>query len=235
MASRELKDTHEAHYFAPSAPPPVEKDEGVRDMFPLAPFVISGGRNTERYYFIHVNDLSVKHKFNIRPKYFGDESAYMDVFPQRIKEILRKNADAKIFCVFDMDTIYKYGMMGRHKEFVASLGKEIESGQVVLCDSMPSFEFWLLLHFVDYNGLLKNYSEVSQELAPYIKPYFEESTKALKKLLKSEKYLQDSNWVRRLLDEGRIEQAVERAKACLYRALEKEDQHSYSNVFKIFE
>ena len=235
MASRELKDTHEAHYFAPSAPPPVEKDEGVRDMFPLAPFVISGGRNTERYYFIHVNDLSVKHKFNIRPKYFGDESAYMDVFPQRIEEILRKNADAKIFCVFDMDTIYKYGMMGRHKEFVASLGKEIASGQVVLCDSMPSFEFWLLLHFVDYNGLLKNYSEVSQELAPYIKPYFEESTKALKKLLKSEKYLQDSNWVRRLLDEGRIEQAVERAKACLYRALEKEDQHSYSNVFKIFE
>ena len=235
MASRELKDTHEAHYFAPSAPPPVEKDKGVRDMFPLAPFVISGGRNTERYYFIHVNDLSVKHKFNIRPKYFGDESAYMDVFPQRIEEILRKNADAKIFCVFDMDTVYKYGMMGRHKEFVASLGKEIESGQVVLCDSMPSFEFWLLLHFVDYNGLLKNYSEVSQELAPYIKPYFEESTKALKKLLKSEKYLQDSNWVRRLLDEGRLEQAVERAKACLSRALEKEDQHSYSNVFKIFE
>ena len=235
MASRELKDTHEAHYFAPSAPPPVKKDEGVRDMFPLAPFVISGGRNTERYYFIHVNDLSVKHKFNIRPKYFGDESAYMDVFPQRIKEILRKNADAKIFCVFDMDTVYKYGMMGRHKEFVASLGKEIESGQVVLCDSMPSFEFWLLLHFVDYNGLLKNYSEVSQELAPYIKPYFEESTKALKKLLKSEKYLQDYNWVRRLLDEGRLEQAVERAKACLSRALEEEDQHSYSNVFKIFE
>lgn len=235
MASRELKDTYEAHYFAPSATSPEEKDEGIRDMFPLAPFVISGGRNTERYYFVHVNDLSARYKFNIRPKYFGDESAYMDVFPQRIKDILRKNAGAKIFCVFDMDTVYKYGMMDKHKEFVASLSKEIKSGQVVLCDSMPSFEFWLLLHFVDYEGLLKNYSEVSQELAPYIKPYFEDSTKNLKKLLKSEKYLQDSNWVRRMLDEGRLEQAVERAKVCLSRALKEEGQHSYSNVFKIFE
>ena len=77
-------------------------------MFPLAPFIVSGGRNTERYYFVHVNDLSIKYRFNIRPKYFGDESAYTEVFPLRIKEILSKNTDAKIFCVFDMDTIYKY-------------------------------------------------------------------------------------------------------------------------------
>ena len=123
----------------------------------------------------------------------------------------------------------------KHKAFVASLKTEIENGQVVLCDSMPSFEFWLLLHFVDYEGLLKDYSKVSQVLAPYIKPYFEDSTKGLKKLLKSEKYLQDSTWVKRLLEEGRIEQAVERAKECLARAMEKEELHSYSNVFKIFE
>lgn len=208
MGNRELKVSDKAHYFTPTELPSIESDDGTRDMFPLAPFVVSGGRNTERYYFVHVNDLSEKYKFNIRPKYFGDESAYTEVFPQRIKEILSKNADAKIFCVFDMDTVYKHNLQGKHKLFVASLQSEIASGQVVLCDSMPSFEFWLLLHFVDYEGLLKDYPEVSQELAQYIKPYFEDSTKGLKKLLKSEKYLHDSIWVERLLKEGRIEQAL---------------------------
>ncbi|MCS2793805.1 RloB family protein [Bacteroides faecis] len=234
MGSKELKESDKAHYFTPAEQPSTEHDDGTRDMFPLAPFVVSGGRNTERYYFVHVNDLSEKYKFNIRPKYFGDESAYTEVFPQRIKEILSKNADAKVFCVFDMDTVCKYNLQDKHKVFVASLQDEIDNGQVVLCDSMPSFEFWLLLHFVDYEGLLKNYSEVSQELAPYIKPYFEDSTKGLKKLLKKEKYLLDSTWVRKLLEEGRIEQAVERAKNCIARVM-KEEQYSYSNVFKIFE
>lgn len=235
MESRELKEADKAHYFAPMTPATKEVDEGARDMFPLAPFVISGGRNTERYYFIHVNDLSEKYKFNIRPKYFGDESAYTDVFPQRINEILLKNADAKIFCIFDMDTVYKYDLQDKHEAFVDSLNTEIDNGQVVLCDSMPSFEFWLLLHFVDYEGLLKDYSEVSQLLTPYIKPYFKDSTKVLKKLLKSEKYLQYSTWIKRLLEEGRIEQAIERAKECLIRAMKDEKLHSYSNVFKAFE
>lgn len=236
MRSKELKESDKAHYFTPTELPMTDTgDDGTRDMFPLAPFVVSGGRNTERYYFVHVNDLSEKYKFNIRPKYFGDESAYTEVFPQRIKDILSKNMDAKIFCVFDMDTVYKYNLQDKHKLFVASLKSEIDSDQVILCDSMPSFEFWLLLHFVDYKGLLKNYSAVSQKLAPHIKPYFEDSTKGLKKLLKSEKYLQDSTWVRKLLEEGRIEQAVMRAKDCLARVLKDETQYSYSNVFRIFE
>jgi hypothetical protein len=235
MANRDLKISEPAHYFKSDEEAKPDINDGTRDMFPLAPFVVSGGRNTERYYFVHVNDLSAKYKFNIRPKYFGDESAYIEVFPVRIKEILSKNADAKVFCVFDMDTVVKYGQQAKHKEFVDSLSKEIESGQVVLCDSMPSFEFWLLLHFVDYEGLLKDYPEVSQVLAPYIKPYFEDSTKGLKKLLKSEKYLQDSTWVKRLLDEGRLEQAIDRAKACIKRVMSENGNQSYTNVFKAFE
>jgi hypothetical protein len=236
MSNRELKESAEpAHYFEPTGKVVSDSTEGTRDMFPLAPFVVSGGRNTERYYFVHVNDLSAKYKFNIRPKYFGDESAYVDVFPLRIKEILSKNVGAKVFCVFDMDTVVKDGLQAKHQSFIDSLSQEIKAGQVVICDSMPSFEFWLLLHFVDYEGLLKDYPEVSQVLAPYIKPYFEDSMIGLKKLLKSEKYLRDSAWVKRLLDEGKLEQAVERAKACVKRAENGNLQQSYSNVFKAFE
>ncbi len=234
MESRDLKEPDQEHYFMSDVGID-DVEEGTRDMFPLAPFVVSGGCNTERYYFTYVNDLSVNYKFNIRPKYFGDESAYIDVFPKRINEILSKNTDAKVFCVFDMDTVFKCNLLERHKVFVDSLRSEIDRGNVVLCDSMPSFEFWLLLHFVDYSGLLKNYSEVSQVLAPYIRSYFNVSGKNLKRLLKSEKYLRDSDWVKRLLDEGRLEQAVERAKVCAERAADDSKLCSYSNVFKAFE
>ena len=106
-------------------------------MSPLYPFVVSGGKNTERYYFTHVSAMSNKYKFNIRPKYFGDESAYREVFPRRIAEILSKNADAKIFCVFDMDTVVSDGLQDKHEAFVAALSSEINSGRVVLCESMP--------------------------------------------------------------------------------------------------
>ena len=234
METRELKESEQARYFAPSAS--FEgADEGTREISPLDPFVVSGGKNTERYYFAHISAVSNNYKFNIRPKYFGDESAYTEVFPKRIAEILSKNADAKIFCVFDMDTVVKYGLQDKHKDFVDALDSEIKSGQVVLCESMPSFEFWLLLHFTDYSGLLRNYEEVADLLAPYIKQYFPDSGKRLKKLLKSERYVQNPTWVKRLLEEGKLEQAIERAKICIDRENNEKGKHSYTNVFKSFE
>lgn len=234
MESRELKDPKEARYFAPAAPVD-DAGEGPREMSPLAPFVVSGGKNTERYYFTHISAVSDKYKFNIRPKYFGDESAYTEVFPKRIAEILSKNADARIFCVFDMDTVVKDGLQDKHEAFVAALKSEISSGKVVICESMPSFEFWLLLHFPDYEGLLKNYSQVSNLLAPYLKPYFKDTIVPFKNLIKKDKYLKDPTWVKRLLDENRLEQAVERAKICLTREIKENGTHSYTKVFKAFE
>ncbi len=232
MESRELKEPEYAQYFAQESP---SEDVGTRDLSPLAPFVVSGGKNTERYYFKHINALSDKYRFNVRPEYFGEESAYTEVFPMRIENILSKNIDAKIFCVFDMDTIVKYGLQDKHKAFVDSVSEKINNGQVVLCESMPSFEFWLLLHFIDYPGLLKDYREVSDVLAPYIKPYFADSTKRLAKLLKNEKHVQAPTWVKRLLDEGRLGQAIKRAKNCLSREIKEAGQHSYSKVFKAFD
>lgn len=235
MGIRDLKESNEKHYFKHKGEVGAEYDGGLRDMFPLAPFVISGGTNTERYYFIHVNDLSQKYKFNLRPEYFGDESAYIDIFPKKIEEIMSKNTDAKIFCVFDMDTVHKYGQMEKHEEFIRSLKTEIENHNVVICDSLPSFEFWLLLHFVDYKGFLKNYSQVSEILSPHLKPYFKSVDKKFKKLIKSKKYLKDSTWVKKLLEEGRLDLAIERAKLCIERTFQDEVCYSYSNVFKAFE
>ena len=107
MEKRNLKDEEpKERYFSPtlqdSQP---EIDEGVRELGKLFPFIISGGSNTERFYFTHINDTT-KYKFNIRPKYFNDESNYIEAFKKRIEEILKANSDAKIFCVYDWDTIF---------------------------------------------------------------------------------------------------------------------------------
>ena len=98
MEKRELRETIEQKRFFEAAPASalLEQDEGKRDMGPLYPFLISGGRNTERWYFAHINDIT-DYKFNIIPKYFGDESSYTEVFPNRIKSILEKKRGCKDF------------------------------------------------------------------------------------------------------------------------------------------
>jgi len=45
MESRELKASEQAHYFEPVAQAG-DIGEGTREMHPLYPFVVSGGKNT---------------------------------------------------------------------------------------------------------------------------------------------------------------------------------------------
>lgn len=237
MEERELAEVVEQQqYFeaVPASSP--EEDEGTRDMGPLYPFLISGGTNTERYYFTHINDTT-EYKFNIRPKYFADESNYTEAFPKRIKEILNANTDPKIFCVFDWDTIYGIdAKIKKHEDFEKRFRTEIDNGNVVICPSMPSIEYWFLLHFEDKTDLLKDYRAISNILAPYFKPCFADPTKNLKKLLKQEKYLQDSTWVKNLCSDGKLDAAIKRAEDNIKAAEEAGDlaNQSYSYVYKAF-
>jgi len=237
MKERELAEVVEQQqYFEVVPAPSPEEDEGTRDMGPLYPFLISGGTNTERYYFTHINDTT-EYKFNIRPKYFADESNYTEAFPKRIKEILNANTDPKIFCVFDWDTIYGIdAKIKKHEDFEKQFRTEIDNGNVVICPSMPSIEYWFLLHFEDKTDLLKDYRAISNILAPYIKPCFADPTKNLKKLLKQEKYLQDSTWVKNLCSDGKLDTAIKRAEDNIKAAEEAGDlaNQSYSYVYKAF-
>ena len=237
MEERELAEVVEQQQYFEAVPAPSpEEDEGTRDMGPLYPFLISGGTNTERYYFTHINDTT-EYKFNIRPKYFADESNYTEAFPKRIKEILNANTDPKIFCVFDWDTIYGIdAKIKKHEDFEKQFQTEIDNGNVVICPSMPSIEYWFLLHFEDKTDLLKDYRAISNILAPYIKPCFADPTKNLKKLLKQEKYLQDSTWVKNLCSDGKLDTAIKRAEDNIKAAEEAGDlaNQSYSYVYKAF-
>ena len=238
MKEREIAEGIEKQpYFeAVEAVPEQEKDDGTRDMGELYPFLIIGGTNTERYYFTHINDKT-NYKFNIRPRYFGDESNYTEAFPKRIRDIIETNNDVKIFCVFDWDTIYAdKAKLKKHEAFEELFKEEISNGTITLCPSMPSIEYWFLLHFVDYTKLMKSYGDVADVLAPYLKPCFPNPTTPLKKLLKKEKYLTDATWVENLCAEGKLDKAIERAEKNIKVALEdgKLKEQSYSYVYKVF-
>ena len=75
MEKRKIaKGIEKRPYFeAVTVVPVPEQDDGTRELGELYPFLISGGTNTERYYFTHINDTT-DYKFNIRPRYFGDEA-----------------------------------------------------------------------------------------------------------------------------------------------------------------
>lgn len=238
MKEREIAEGIEQQPYFKAVPAlEIEQDDGTREMGELYPFVISGGSNTERYYFTHINDKT-DFKFNIRPRYFGDESNYTEAFPKRIQEVLKGNHDAKIFCVFDWDAVYGNDTrLKNHKAFTEQFSAEIMRGIVTLCPSMPSIEYWFLLHFVDYTGLMKSYGSTANRLAPYLKPCFPDPTKPLKKLLKTEKYLKESAWVEILCSEGKLAKAIERAEKNIKAAVEagKLDEQSYSYVYKVFE
>lgn len=94
---KQIKKDTLIHYFPKQEIVTDSVELGSLELRPSYPFIVSGGRNTERYYFKHVSKIT-DYKFNVRPEYFGDESSYVDVFPERIKRILAEDADAKIFC-----------------------------------------------------------------------------------------------------------------------------------------
>ena len=238
MEEREIAEGIEkCPYFEAVSPVSMPlPDDGTREMSELYPFLICGGTNTERYYFTHINDKT-EYKFNIRPRYFGDESNYTNAFPKRIREVLSANNDAKIYCVFDWDTIYGDGTkLKKHEAFEKQFQTEILNGTVTICPSMPCIEYWFLLHFWDYTKLLKSYGEVADLLAPHLKPCFPYEDISLKKLLKTEKYLIDPTWVENLCAEGKLALAIERAEKNIVAAVANGTlkEQSFSYVYKVF-
>ena len=219
-------------------------DEGQRELNPLLPFIVSGGKNTERYYFNHISKLT-KYKFNIEPKFCGDESSFAEVFPQRIDNILKNNIDAIVYCIFDYETIQQNSTcLKKYREFEQ---KYKHNSNVIICLSMPCIEYWFLLHFKNYIGLIKDNAKVIGHLAIYMKQYFDtkiqdkECTykKVDKKFsgkLKSHKYLEDPSWVEKLCADGKLDLAITRAEENIRKAIEANDlgNQSYTYVYRIF-
>ena len=90
--------------------------------------------------------------------------------------------------------------------------------RVILCDSMPSVEFWFLIHFINTNKYYGTSKAVINELIKYI-PKFD----------KTESFLSSPKWVEEMCKEGKFEKAYSRAQKLGM------DGDSYSNVWKAIE
>ena len=173
--------------------------------------VIIGAGITERWYFTHMQtlfDLKVK----IRPRYFGKENAAS--LEKLIKQVLDNEGLAIV--VFDADV--STWNESEHKKLQALRERYSQHKRVILCDSMPSIEFWFLIHFINTNKFYGTSKAVIAELSKHM-PQFE----------KSESFLSSSKWVEDLCKEGKFRNAYSRAQQS------GTEGASYSNLWKAFD
>ena len=170
--------------------------------------VIIGAGITEQWYFTHLRNI-LDLRIKIRPRFFGTED--IKQLDKKISQVVNEGSIA--ICVFDTDTCE---FNPAEKKKIDDLKKKYSGKRnVVLCDSLPSLEYWFLLHYADTNKYFANCHALLQELKKFIPEY-----------KKSEAFLQSPQWVEDMTLEGKLATAVERSK-------KYEGQGgSYSNVYK---
>lgn len=169
---------------------------------------IIGAGITEQWYFTHLKALR-GYRVKIRPRFFGTETAAG--LDKKIEEVLRDEGVA--ICVFDAD-VSTWNDAERKK--LATLRKKYTgNSSVLLCDSMPSIEYWFLLHYKHTTRHFGTSKAVIKELKKYIPQYD-----------KTEQFLSNRKWVEDMSGEGRQELA------CDYAAHTDTTQVSYTQVQK---
>lgn len=170
---------------------------------------IIGEGATERYYFTHLKRLR-GYNYVCKPRNFTEQT--VDEMQKQIDRVLADNGIA--VCVFDADVTrtrpaekIKYDDMRR---------KYAKNPSVILCDSMPSIEFWFLLHYLNTN----RYFATSDDVIIVLRRYISNFSKHLS-------FLSKEVWVSELLTDGKINQAITRAK-------ELNAGESYTNLHLLF-
>lgn len=172
---------------------------------------IIGEGATERYYFTHLKRLR-GYNYVCKPRNFTEQT--FDEMQKQIDRVLADNGIA--VCVFDADVTrtrpaekIKYDDMRR---------KYAKNPSVILCDSMPSIEFWFLLHYLNTNRYFATSDDVITVLRRFI-PDFS----------KHQSFLSKETWVSDLLSDNRLNTALDNANAI---GIEGE---FYSKLPKLFE
>lgn len=151
--------------------------------------VLIGAGPTEKAYIEHLTHLK-GYQIETHPRFCrNDTPFYMDKYVQQVLE-----DGGTAVCLYDEDESERSAKIQQKlDEFVA---KYKNNPQVMLCGSMPSIEYWLLLHFEKTNRYFGTSKNVIKVLRKYMD--FE----------KTERFLSKPGWVETLLAEGRMQQAM---------------------------
>lgn len=159
-------------------------------------FVLGDGQ-TEQYYFKHLKNFQ-GYRYKIRPRLFDDLS--VENAEGHIDQLLSGDADL-IFYFTDYDTIVN---QKKKEKFLKFKEKYKDNPNVFILESMPSIEFWFLLHFKKTTRPFRHSIEVEKELKKKLKDYS-----------KRKQYLQKPSWVEKLCEGEQMEDAIKRASEIL--------------------
>lgn len=131
---------------------------------------------------------------------------------KQIERVLADNGIA--VCVFDADVTRT--RPAEKAKFEDLKRKYADNPAVILCDSMPSIEFWFLLHYLNTNRYFATSDDVINALHRYM-PNFS----------KHQSFLSKEAWVSELLNDNKMHQAV-------IRSEELREGESYTNLHILF-
>lgn len=172
---------------------------------------IVGEGITEQYYFTHI-----KNQYNctckIKPRFF-DKTCIGDICS--CTEKLLKGG-AVVICVFDADVSSRN--QKENKALEQFKHKYGSNEQVIICDSLPSIEFWFLIHFRETNCYFIDSASVTKTLKKHLKNYCKNKT-----------YLEKGNWVHELCSNGKLDKARSWSESDVLH------DGSYSDLYKAFD
>lgn len=172
---------------------------------------ILGEGKTEQYYFTHLKSI-LDLKYNVKPSLCRNTS--IDEIGDKINDLIRDKVI--IICVFDLDVIERESK--EKKKYYKLINKYKKNDNILFCTSLPSIEYWFLLHYLNTNKYYKDSDTVTNELKKYIKDYE-----------KKEEYLKKTKWVEELLKNDKLNKAIERAKQ------NTDKSGSYTNIYEAIE
>jgi len=160
-------------------------------------FVVLGDGITEQYYLKHLKAIK-SYKYTIRPYLFA--SITIETAEDIIDELLSGGCNQIVYFT-DYDTIVN---QNKKDKFDALIKKYTGREEVLICESMPSIEFWFLLHFIKTTREYSDANQVTRNLAKYIKSYS-----------KNKGFLENQEWVNELTKNGNFENAILNSKSVL--------------------
>ncbi len=172
---------------------------------------VVGAGITEYWYLKHLKPL-LGLKYELYPRLFGNES--MSNINKLIEEGLEANTH--VICLFDEDV--KQWNEAEAQRINDLHQKYDKSENVTLCCSMPSIEYWFLLHYENTNRHLRTSRDATKALQKYI-PQF----------VKNKHFLRLQKWVAELVENDKTTEAIKRAKTFGRK------NGSYTDVWKAFE
>lgn len=165
---------------------------------------------TERWYFEHLRSV-MGYRYDCKPRFFTRQS--YEEMGKLIEWVLQNDGIAVCVC----DTDITRTNPTEKQRFKEMKEKYVSDRRVLICDSMPSIEFWFLLHYLDTNRHYQSADEVINVLHRWL-PEFQ----------KGGSFLEKPQWVAELCAEGKITKAVKRAE----KLNQNTQNESYSNIFK---